>query len=32
MDRESTDSRVLYLRSNFRTSPFTFDIYSPVYG
>jgi len=32
MDRESTDSRVLYLRSNFRTSPFTLDIYSPVYG
>lgn len=32
MDRESTDSRVLYLRSNFRTSPFALDIYSPVYG
>ncbi|MEE7487569.1 TonB-dependent siderophore receptor [Methylobacterium oryzae] len=32
MDRESTDSRTQYLRSNFRTSPFALDIYAPVYG
>ncbi|MFC6050169.1 TonB-dependent siderophore receptor, partial [Methylobacterium hispanicum] len=31
-ERESTDSRVLYLRSNFRTSPYSIDIYNPGYG
>ncbi|MCP1547121.1 iron complex outermembrane receptor protein [Methylorubrum zatmanii] len=31
-ERESTDSRVLYLRSNFRTSPYAIDIYDPRYG
>ncbi len=31
-ERESTDSRTLYLRSNFRTSPYALDIYAPVYG
>ncbi len=31
-ERESTDSRVLYLRSNFRTSPYALDIDAPVYG
>ena len=32
LDRESTDSRTQYFRSNFRTSPFALDIYAPVYG
>lgn len=31
-ERESTDSRVLYLRSNFRTSPYGIDISDPRYG
>ncbi|ACB28000.1 TonB-dependent siderophore receptor [Methylobacterium radiotolerans] len=31
-ERESTDSRTLYLRSNFRTNPYALDIYAPVYG
>jgi iron complex outermembrane recepter protein len=31
-ERESTDSRTQYFRSNFRTSPFAVDIYDPRYG
>ena len=31
-ERESTDSRVVYNRSNFRTSPYAIDIYDPRYG
>ncbi|TGD95876.1 TonB-dependent siderophore receptor [Methylobacterium nonmethylotrophicum] len=31
-ERESTDSRTLYLRSNFRTNPYAIDIYDPRYG
>lgn len=31
-ERESTDSRTLYLRSNFRTNPYSIDIYAPRYG
>ena len=31
-ERESTDSRVVYDRSNFRESPYRLDIYDPRYG
>ncbi len=31
-ERESTDSRTVYLRSNFRTDPYALDIYAPRYG
>ena len=31
-ERESTDSRVVYDRSNFRQSPYSLDIYDPRYG
>lgn len=31
-ERESTDSRTVYLRSNFRQNPFSLDIYDPRYG
>ncbi|ACL58066.1 TonB-dependent siderophore receptor [Methylobacterium nodulans] len=31
-ERESTDSRTVSPRSNFRQSPYALDIYAPVYG
>jgi len=31
-ERESTDSRVVYNRSNFRTNPYSIDIFAPRYG
>ncbi|MEH3148447.1 MAG: TonB-dependent siderophore receptor [Methylobacterium frigidaeris] len=31
-ERESTDSRVVYNRSNFRTNPYAIDIADPRYG
>ena len=31
-ERESTDSRTQYFRSNFRTNPYSIDIYAPRYG
>ena len=31
-ERESTDSRTVYLRSNVRQNPFSIDIYDPRYG
>ncbi|AWB20243.1 TonB-dependent siderophore receptor [Methylobacterium currus] len=32
VERESTDSRTVYLRSNVRTNPYAIDIYDPRYG
>ncbi|MDP4024894.1 TonB-dependent siderophore receptor [Methylobacterium sp. NEAU 140] len=32
VDREATDSRTQYFRSNFRANPYALDIYAPVYG